>query len=582
MPDYVTRDEVLRMLAAQERIFTEQMATLRAQVLHLKNQPRKTWSERLPSPLRQPAVAAALVSLLIAGFCLLCIWPGLTPGFDGDDLMNLNFGWQPPLRTLVIANLVPFTSFYRPAGGAYYRLCLALFGWHPAFFRTVTVGLLLLNLLLVYKLAHRLSGSREVGALAALLYTFHGHLQHIYDSNGTVYDVLCGTLSLSMALYYIRLRQENRRWGAKEWLCLLALFIAAVNAKEMAAALPPLLLIYEWLWHGPPDKRPATLLRWLVRQGSPALVLLALAAAAAWGKGSALHAHPLYAPTFTLHRFFDNARRLHSDLLYIAGRQINTTQLVSLWASLFVVAALTRRKTLWFCAWWCLLAPLPIIFIPYRGFFVMYVPYVGWAIYLAVVLVALRNGLMRFSKRGWQVPTDVWEPERIFLFCVVAWFVAQGGHAKDVNLTGHDPLTRPIQQQRDDFLKLQEPLPRGARVLLLHDRFPPGETWWPLFTIRVVYRDPELWVDRLTMLKNQPDEAALASYDRVLDFDGQKLSVIRRRKEKPGRTVALPTDKGILWGSPTRQWFGLLLASLTLVMLFRHKLPFLGPRFTLR
>src|SRR3954451_19131902 len=180
MPDYVTRDEVLRMLAAQERIFTEQMATLRAQVLHLKNQPRKTWSERLPSPLRQPAVAAALVSLLIAGFCLLCIWPGLTPGFDGDDLMNLNFCWQPPLRTLVIANLVPFTSFYRPAGGAYYRLCLALFGWHPAFFRTVTVGLLLLNLLLVYKLAHRLSGSREVGALAALLYTFHGHLQHIY------------------------------------------------------------------------------------------------------------------------------------------------------------------------------------------------------------------------------------------------------------------------------------------------------------------------------------------------------------------------------------------------------------------
>jgi hypothetical protein len=314
-------------------------------------------------------------------------------------------------------------------------------------------------------------------------------------------------------------------------------------------------------------------LRWLFRQGGPAFALLVLAAAAAWGKGSAMQMHPLYAPAFTLHRFFDNARRLHSDLLYIADRQINTTQLLLLWAGLFIIAALTRRKALWFCAWWCLLMPLPIIFIPYRGFFVMYTPYVGWAIYLALALILLRNRLMRIMKPGWQMPTGAWEPERIFLFCLVAWLVAQGGHAKGVTLTGHDPLIRPVQQQRDDVLRLQEPLPRGARVLLLHDRFPPGESWWPLFTIRVLYRDPDLWVDRLTMLKKQPDEAALAGYDRVLDFDGQKLFVVRRGKDGPGRITRLPSDKGLLWGSALRQWFGLLLVLLALVVLFRRKLP---------
>jgi hypothetical protein len=378
-------------------------------------------------------------------------------------------------------------------------------------------------------------------------------------------------------LYYIRLRQTGRRWGLQQWLCLLALFIAAVNAKEMAAALPPLLLVYEWLWHGPADKRPAMLLRWLLRQGSPTILLLGLAAAAAIGKGSqssVMHGNPLYAPTFTLHRFFDNARHLHSDLLYIAGRQINTTQLLFLWASLFIVAALTRRRALWFCAWWCLLTPLPILFIPYRGFFVMYVPYIGWAIYLAVVLIALRDRLMRLLREGWQAPSGVWEPERIVLFCIVAWCVAQGGHARDVNLTGHDPDTLPIQQQKDDFLKLQEPLPRGARTLLLHDRFRSAESWAPLFVARVVYRDPELWVDRLTMLKRPPDEAALAGYDRVLDFDGRKLIVVRRRGGEPGRILAVPTDEGLLWGRRAGQWFGLLLTALVLLGIFRRKLPF--------
>ena len=575
LPDYVTRDEVLRMLTAQEQRFAEQMAALRARVLQgEESQSRQqTWSERVPGVLGRPAVVAALLGFLIAGFCLFCIRPGLTPGFDGDDLMNLNFGWQPPLHTIIWANLVPFTSFYRPAGGAYYRLCLFLFGWHPAAFRTVTVCFLLLNLLLVYKLARRLSVPREASALAALLYAFHGHLQHIYDSNGTVYDVLCGTLSLSLVLHYIRLRQEGRRWGFKEWLCLLALFIAAVNAKEMAAALPPLLLIYEWLWHRPTDKRPLALLHWLVRQGKPAFALLLLAASATWGKGGTLHAHPLYAPTFTLHRFFDNARHLHSDLLYIAGWQIDTAQLLLLWTSLFVVAALTRRKALWFCAWWCLLAPLPIIFIPYRGFFVMYVPYIGWAIYLATVLLLLRNWLMRRIRRGWWKPPGAWEPERIFLFLIVAWCVAQGGHARDVNLTGRDPLTHPIQQQRDDLLRLQEPLPRGARVLFLHDRFPAGESWWPLFVTRVLYRDPDLWVDRLTMLKNPPDATALAAYDRVLDFDGQNMFVVRRHQDEAGRITRLPSDKGILWGSALRQCFGLIIVAFILAGLFRRLLP---------
>jgi hypothetical protein len=40
-----------------------------------------------------------------------------------------------------------------------------------------------------------------------------------------------------------------------------------------------------------------------------------------------------------------------------------------------------------------LLTPLSVIFIPYRGFFVMYLPLAGWAMFAAALMAGGCNGL---------------------------------------------------------------------------------------------------------------------------------------------------------------------------------------------
>jgi hypothetical protein len=61
-------------------------------------------------------------------------------------------------------------------------------------------------------------------------------------------------------------------------------------------------------------------------------------------------------------------------------------------------------------------------------------------------------------------------------------------------------------------------LPSGAHILLLHDPFAP-ETYDPLFTARLTYKDPLLLLDRG---ERKPGEG----YDLVLDYlDNRRFDV---------------------------------------------------------
>ncbi len=479
---------------------------------------RTRWTSRL---------SAGAVAALVGGFFLYCTWPGLFVGFDNDDVMNLHFAWSPPLSKFLLGNLVPFTTFYRPSGAAYYRLCYALFGWRPGAFRGVTYALMLVNLFLVYLLGRKLTRSAEAGVISALLYTFHGHLRQMYMSNGTCYDVLCTSFTLLTLWYYVRVRQAGSRWRWPQVAAVVALFVAALNAKEMAAVLPGLFLLYEWIYHPPSRLRETA--RWIWRNGRiPAFTLL-LALLAFWGKrqpGSVLYAQQLYTPSFTIRRFFQNERGLLSELLYQSS--FNTSEVVLFYGALFAVAAITRKKPLWFFAWFALLTPLPIIFIPYRGFFVMYLPMAGIALYLGSALVEGRDWLWRVLWNRPPLPPNAWEPERIVLFACIAILLPLGRNIDpQTMLAVTDRAVQYVQDTHADVMRLNEPLPRGARILLLRCRYP-DDSWGPFMMIQLMYHDRTIWVDRPAMMKTAPDAAAIASYDRVIDFNGHDLYIVRR------------------------------------------------------
>jgi hypothetical protein len=75
---------------------------------------------------------------------------------------------------------------------------------------------------------------------------------------------------------------------------------------------------------------------------------------------------------------------------------ISPATIVWVWLILFYLAFRRPRPVLRFCCVFVLLAPLPIEFLPGRGGACLYVPFIGWAIFLAVVCVDLAGGVATF------------------------------------------------------------------------------------------------------------------------------------------------------------------------------------------
>lgn len=454
--------------------------------------------------------------LLIALFFLVT-WTKQSFLFDSDDLMNLHEAYTAPPARLLHALLLPFSTFNRPTGALYYRLCFDLFGWNPAAFRIVTYCFMALNLGLICRLATLLTGSLEIGAAAALLYSFHAHLRPLYISNGTVYDVLCAFFLLLTLIFYIQVRRRGIAWSSWRLLILVALYIAALNAKEMAAILPFVLLIFEWL-------RDRSSMREKARACLPALALLALTCLALLGKtrpGGPFHAQPFYSVSFTIKRFFQNQRTFHSELFYLNGRVLKGQHVVAIWLCLLLLPAwmprITRRP-LWVCCAIAILGPLPVVFIPGRAFYVMYIPLIGWTIYVATLAVSARKKMFPNASVISQLALPL----------AIAVVMLQGLRDPLFTMPSVDPTRALIVDTRSDLLALDAPLVRGSRNLLLHSRFP-DTAWAPLMMMRLLYRDPTLWLDRPTVpLTGIPSATEMAAYDCVFDFNGARLVVVMR------------------------------------------------------
>ena len=66
----------------------------------------------------------------------------------------------------------------------------AIFGWEPLF----TIPELSFSdpvELLAYLVLSRLGGSREIGAIATLVFAFHGKFDYLYYNAGSMYDAFC-------------------------------------------------------------------------------------------------------------------------------------------------------------------------------------------------------------------------------------------------------------------------------------------------------------------------------------------------------------------------------------------------------
>ncbi|HWC98799.1 MAG TPA: glycosyltransferase family 39 protein [Candidatus Sulfopaludibacter sp.] len=453
------------------------------------------------APRHRAVIAAALA---VAALFFAFAGDGLRAYFTPDDMMNLYVSWSATPSALLHQD--------RPLGALVYRAMFAVFGLDPVPYRVLCFALLLANLALLYRFCRRISGSREIGALACLLGAYHAHLADLYYSTGTLFDLLCCLFFLLAFNFYLRIRET----GYPSWpqtAGLLLLYACALASKEMAVTLPVYVAVYEWIFHRKEWRRAASMpFLWI---GVPLTAAYAL-----WKVAGphAMTANPAYAQHLSLHAFLAASKSYLNDLFY-GAIGFNTFKLMLLWIVLIGIAAAARRKEIWFA--WCvlMLGVLPFVFIPPRGFFVMYLVLPGWYLFAAASLVTFREWLPAAAR--WLTVGA----EQLALFVSVLLLLLPLHHAEKPG--GMAWVAGSHQQVRavlGELAARYPALPRGSKVLFLSDPYEPDD-WILTSMFRLQYSDPDLHVDRV---KSDPSLAARQSeYAHVFVLDAAGLRTLR-------------------------------------------------------
>lgn len=305
-------------------------------------------------------------------------------------MMNMGWAWEAGIAK-ILANLAQFyTTFYRPAGALYYWTLHRLFGLNPVPYRVFDLAILAFNIWLAYRLASLLSQSKYVAWLAAFLFSYHEKIMIWAAYNGAwVYDRLCFTFSVSALLIYIYVRSRGGDISLKCGVAILALYLFALGSKEMAVAVPVLLVAYELVYAFP--TRRANRNAWLL-----IAVLSAMAALCAYGKThgpDSLINNPQYRPVLTAATYLRSQARHMGEYFFQYHAIAPTTAGLILLAMAATTLAFRSRPLIYALAY-LLISTLPIAFIDRHGG-ALYIPLFGWCLFAAEVLNALSAAVSR-------------------------------------------------------------------------------------------------------------------------------------------------------------------------------------------
>ena len=428
---------------------------------------------------------------LLPAVCLLWIlagdglWAGLFP----DEMMNIYGYWHQPWPHL-LRNLVTFwNGEYRPLGGLFYRPLFELFAFNPLPYRLICFGLLTLNLALAYRIALCLSGSILTAAIAAWLFAYHAYLSDLYYSSATIYDLLCFFFTAVTLLLYFR-------WHAQLTVARLILLAAtywlALNSKEMALALPLIILTYE------------------IAQTRRDLGFFALSSLLAvltliprfWGP-AALAAQSGYHPQLSL--VLPNLRHYFGMMLYQQGDAPLVVCLMIILAALATPFILKSPATT-FAATLFLAAPYTILLIPPRSLYAFYLPYFGLTLLIACWIVRITH-------------------RRIVLLVMAILMLSAHLYRKPYGNAWVAAEERKVQSITSELHRALPTLPKGAHVLIDGDPFD-ADDYLLTFIFRLYYRDDTLAVGR-TKAPTQPDLRSLEPFTCSITLKSGRLSILK-------------------------------------------------------
>jgi hypothetical protein len=479
--------------------------------------------------------------LFVAGALLICtffLWmagAGLSGYFSLDDLSNLGAAAATPAWRLVLGN-APFSGEYRPMGALWYRVIYEMAGFNPFPFHATALAFLIANLFLTYSVARRISSSREVGALTALLMTYHANCAHLYYDTGTIYEVLAYFFYFSTFLFYLRIRQQQRWCNAAEFVLLCLLYVCAINSKESGLTLPLSLAAYELIYHRPQSWGMSEWRSWLAKEGRGALICGAIGAVYLVSRfvgPNALARNPLYIPEFTVARLIETNRsflaqlfyRIPSWLFHRIPPWVSQSKVLLLYGLLLGFALVSRARTLWLGLSLAIFAALPVDFMGMHPMSAYYIPLFGWALYGATVAAGVTSWILRrIPHAGGHWPLRAKGVAVFVVFALALTLVNRHKAPFAARMIMRAGFR--CQAQLQQFRRVRPEMKRGARMFFLVNL---ESTWLGFYNCTVLLRlannDPSLQVDDCEMGPRQ-SKVKLAAYDYLLDYkDGQFVEV---------------------------------------------------------
>jgi hypothetical protein len=505
-------------------------------------------------PQRRFLLEAICVAVVIAYFLHFAL-PALRGGFREDEMMNIGICWQAGAFKSLLANVVFWKLFhfagaaiydlplylYRPGGALYYLPLYHFSGLDPLPYRITQISILVASIPLVYYLGRRLSSSRSIAFLAVLAVCYRPRLFGLAFVGAFIYDVLCGFFYFAALAYYVRIREKELDLRPLQILGFLALYVMALNCKEMAISLPVIVLLYEvFKSHGWPDWK--AFLRWVRFYAAPSLIAGLLTVFYVYGKthgsGSLASLDP-YRPKYSFANFIASNTRFVEELLF-TGHAITPITLIFLWATVFVYAFVRRDRMLKLMACWIVVVPLPLAFIvPIRGDATLYLLLFGWAMIfakLAVDLITLisnpslfggnrlsaKRGTVRenFSDKAYS--GTVFTVATVLVALAIAAFTqSENQRLKVSSLSIGSNTSHVIQTLRSIGLR---PKPDSRILLLMKEKI--FQNKWNVFFIAcLVWNDHSLrfWVERASEFG--PQQQTYADY--IISVDEFQAAVLR-------------------------------------------------------
>ena len=322
--------------------------------------------------------AGKWIDIFGPAFCICYfLWlagDGLTAFFTGDDVQNLvhlHGYFRIALLEILQQALTVVTGEYRPIGGLFYRLLYSVFGFDPFPFRVAAFTLMGVNLLLAYKLVHTVAGSREAALIATFLLCYNSSLFELYHSTGTIYDILCFGFFVGAFQVYLNARRGPGRFGLNRVASILILYSCALGSKEMAVALPVVLVLYELVYHQNQFLHRniiANLFKPHFLTIAGLAILTAAYSAVKLVSDNPMSINPAYSAELSFGKF--TAALGHYLPRWLHCPILDETSTLALVAAAGAIACLTRVKECMFGICLLIIALLPVAFIPLRGGFV--------------------------------------------------------------------------------------------------------------------------------------------------------------------------------------------------------------------